>query len=88
MTEQTLEAAGRQVVFHSAAEIFFISGRRRREKRRGKKKIKPTQMRVCKETADGRRAEKVKDGCAPGRPGQERVVEDHLRLPGGKYKVG
>lgn len=46
--------------------------------------IKWTQISLCKETADGRRAEKVKELNKTTRRRRGRMWEDHLRMLGGK----
>lgn len=65
MTEQTLQAPGRQAVFQAAAAIFFISRwrgviKKKLTRKAAGGKIKRTQISLCKETADVRRAEKVR----------------------------
>lgn len=87
MTGQTLQAPGRQGVFQSAAAIFFISGGRGEIKKNKKKKKKTNEggeKIKCKETADGRRAEKVKYLNKTARRRRGRMWEDHLRMLGGK----
>lgn len=73
--------------------IFFISGGRgeikiikfkKKRLTKGGKKIKWTQISLCKETADGRRAEKVKYLNKTARRRRGRMREDHLRMLGGK----
>lgn len=58
MTGHTLQAVGQQVVFHAAAAIFISE--RKREKSKRRRKIKHTEMILCKETADGGEVEEVK----------------------------